>query len=136
MSSSILGTYQPVEFLFQYPIILPFHTVHGFLKARIGQHRKHGGCEAQCMKCGQEELPHAQGEGWRPKCQAAVAQEQLRGATPCPRSGATAERRYPTSKQRRLRRHRRAKRSYSTFQVRRGDPSKVRSSSCAFLEQL
>ena len=35
ISSSILGTYWPGEFLFQYPIILPFHTVHGFLKARI-----------------------------------------------------------------------------------------------------
>ena len=34
-SSSILGTYQPGEFLFQYPIILPFHTVLGVLKARI-----------------------------------------------------------------------------------------------------
>ena len=28
-------TYWPGEFLFQYPIILPFHTVHGVLKARI-----------------------------------------------------------------------------------------------------
>ena len=28
ISSSILGTYCPGEFLFQYPIILPFHTVH------------------------------------------------------------------------------------------------------------
>ena len=35
ISSSILGTYLPGEFLFQYPIILPFHTVHGVLKARI-----------------------------------------------------------------------------------------------------
>ena len=35
ISSSILGTYQPGELLFQYPIILPFHTVHGVLKARI-----------------------------------------------------------------------------------------------------
>ncbi|CAI9153926.1 unnamed protein product [Rangifer tarandus platyrhynchus] len=35
ISSSILGTYQPGEFLFQYPIILPSHTVHGVLKARI-----------------------------------------------------------------------------------------------------
>ena len=34
-SSSIMGTYQPGEFIFQYPIILPFHTVHGVLKARI-----------------------------------------------------------------------------------------------------
>ena len=35
ISSSILGTYRPGEFLFQYPIILPFHTVHGVLKERI-----------------------------------------------------------------------------------------------------
>ena len=34
-SSSILGTYQPGEFIFQCPIFLPFHTVHGVLKARI-----------------------------------------------------------------------------------------------------
>ena len=34
-ASSILGTYRPEEFLFQYPIILPFHTVHGVLEARI-----------------------------------------------------------------------------------------------------
>ena len=32
ISSSILGTYRLGEFLFQYPIILPFHTVHGVLK--------------------------------------------------------------------------------------------------------
>ena len=35
ISSSILGTYWPAEFLFHYPIILRFHTVHGVLKARI-----------------------------------------------------------------------------------------------------
>ena len=35
ISSSILGTYWPEEFLFHYPIILPLHTVHGVLKARI-----------------------------------------------------------------------------------------------------
>ena len=35
ISSSILSTYWPGEFLFQYPIILPFHTVHGVLKERI-----------------------------------------------------------------------------------------------------
>ena len=35
ISSSMLGTYRPGEFLFQYPIFLPFHTVHGVLKARI-----------------------------------------------------------------------------------------------------
>ena len=35
ISSSILGTYQPGEFIFQCPVFLPFHTVHGVLKARI-----------------------------------------------------------------------------------------------------
>ena len=35
ISGNILGTYWPGEFLFQYSIILPFHTVHGVLKARI-----------------------------------------------------------------------------------------------------
>ena len=35
ISSSILGTYRPGEFPFQYPIILPFHTVYGFIKASM-----------------------------------------------------------------------------------------------------
>ena len=35
ISSSILGTYQPGDFIFQCPIFLPFHTVHGVLKAGI-----------------------------------------------------------------------------------------------------
>ena len=35
ISSSILATYLSEEFLFQSPIFLPFHTVHGVLKARI-----------------------------------------------------------------------------------------------------
>ena len=34
ISSSILGTSWCGELLFWYPIILPFHTVHGVLKAR------------------------------------------------------------------------------------------------------
>ena len=34
-SKSILGTYRPEEFIFQCPIFLPFHTVHGVLKTRI-----------------------------------------------------------------------------------------------------
>ena len=33
ISSSILGTYWPGEFIFQCPIFLPFHTVCGVLKA-------------------------------------------------------------------------------------------------------
>ena len=35
ISSSILGTYRPGEFIFQCSIFLPFHTVDGVLKARI-----------------------------------------------------------------------------------------------------
>ena len=34
-SSSILGTYWPGEIIFQCCVFLPFHTVHGVLKARI-----------------------------------------------------------------------------------------------------
>ena len=37
ISNSILGTYWPGEFIFQCPIFLPFHTVHGVLKVRILQ---------------------------------------------------------------------------------------------------
>ena len=43
-----------------------------------------------------------------------------RGVTPCPRSGAAAERNNSMSKERWLRGRRRAERSYSTFKVRRG----------------
>ena len=35
ISSSILATYCPGDFIFQCPIFLPFDTVHGVLKARI-----------------------------------------------------------------------------------------------------
>ena len=35
ISSSIFGTYRPGEFIFQCPIFLLFHTVHGVLMARI-----------------------------------------------------------------------------------------------------
>ena len=35
ISSIMLGTYHPGEFIFQRPIFLPFHTVHGVLKGRI-----------------------------------------------------------------------------------------------------
>ena len=35
ISSSILGTYHPGEFIFQCPIFLPFHTIHGVLKTRV-----------------------------------------------------------------------------------------------------
>ena len=35
LSSSLLGTYWPGEFIFQCPVLLLFHAVHGVLKARI-----------------------------------------------------------------------------------------------------
>ena len=35
ISISILGTYRPGEFTFQCPILFPFHTVHGVLKASV-----------------------------------------------------------------------------------------------------
>ena len=35
ISSCILDAYWPWEFIFRCPIFLPFHTVHGVLKARI-----------------------------------------------------------------------------------------------------
>ena len=67
-----------------------------------------------------------------------VLLSHLYGATLCPRSGAAAERSYPTpevrgaaersnptSKEQRLHRRRRAERSYSTFKVRRGGPEEI-----------
>ena len=57
--------------------------------------------------------------------QAATAPERPRGATPRPRSGTAAGRRYPTSKEQWLRRHRRAERSYSMFKVRRGGGEEI-----------
>ena len=49
-----------------------------------------------------------------------MAQERLRGATPCPTPGAAAKRSNLTSKEWWLHGHRRAERSYSTLKVRRG----------------
>ena len=53
------------------------------------------------------------------KCQAVTVQERGRGCTPRSSSGAAAEKSYPTSRERWLRRRRRAERSYSTFKVRK-----------------
>ena len=50
---------------------------------------------------------------------------QPRGATPRPRSGAAAERSYPTSKEQWLRECRRVERSYSTFKARRGSCEEI-----------
>ena len=49
-----------------------------------------------------------------------MVQERPRGATACPRSGAVAERSNTMSKEQWLCGCRRAKRSCSTFKVRRG----------------
>ena len=57
--------------------------------------------------------------------QAAMAREQPRGATPCPRSGAAAERSNPTSKEQWLCGHRRVQRSYSMFKVRKGGNEEI-----------
>ena len=67
-----------------------------------------------------------------------MVQERRKGATPClklgrwlggatlhPRPGAAAERSNPMSKEQWLCRHRRAKRSYSTFKVRRGGGEEI-----------
>ena len=63
---------------------------------------------------GQEELPHIRGQVWR-----------LGRATPCPRSGVAGKRSNPTSKEPWVQWRRRAKRSYSTFKVRRGGGEKI-----------
>ena len=71
--------------------------------ARLSQHRS-----------GREELPHVRGQGRRPK-----------GGTVWPRLGKAAERSNPTSKEWWLHGCRRAKRSYSTFKVRRGGREEI-----------
>ena len=50
---------------------------------------------------------------------------EARGATPRPRSGEVARRSYPTSKEQQLCGCRRAERSYSTFEVRRGGHEEI-----------
>ena len=47
-----------------------------------------------------ESYPTSEVRGSGVECQAAMAQEWLRGATPCPRSGVMARRRYPVSEAR------------------------------------
>ena len=53
---------------------------------------------ATVQKRSWEELPHVRGRGSGWECQAAMVQEQPKGATPRPRPGAVARRSYPTSK--------------------------------------
>ena len=64
--------------------------------------------------------PSPKVRGGHREYQALSTQEWPRGATPGPRAGEAAERSNPTSKEQQLHGQRRAKRSYSTFKVRRG----------------
>ena len=73
-------------------------------------------------------------------CHAATAQERPRGAIPCLRSGAAAERSNPTSKEWWLRGRGGLRGATPSSRsggaaVRRCPSSKVRSSGCALLEQ-
>ena len=63
---------------------------------------------SEVMGGGWRELPHPRGQGWWPG-----------RATSCPKTGAAAERSNPMFKERWLCGRRRAKRSHSSFKVRR-----------------
>ena len=76
-----------------------------------------------CAEAPLSTSPKVRGGGQ--ECQAATTQEQPSGATPRPTSGEVADRSNPTSKEWRLHGRRRAERSYSTFQVRRGGREKI-----------
>ena len=71
ISGSILDTYWPGEFLFQYPIILPFHTVHD-------------------GDCSHEEIPHAKGKR-NPSKTVGVARRHQRADTLKPYSQKTSQ---------------------------------------------
>ena len=64
--------------------------------------------------------PSPKVRGSNQEYQAASAQERPRGGTPHLKSGVAAERSKPTSKEQWLHGRRRAKKSYSTFKIRRG----------------
>ena len=66
------------------------------------------------LESGITDMSYPMPEGW-----------WLRGATPCPRPGAGTERSNPMSKEQWLCCHRRAKRCYSTFKVRRGSGEEI-----------
>ena len=83
-----------------------------------------GSARLRLRRSGQKELSQVRGQG-----------QQLKGATPHPRSEAAAKRSNPVSKEQQLHGHRRAERSYPTFKVRRGNSYKLRTSGWALLEQ-
>ena len=91
---------------------LPSYLGFSYLGHGVSLH----GCssKAQPLLLTLDKVPHIRGQG-----------QWLRGATPCLRSGAAAERNNPMSKEQWLRGRRRAERSYSMFKVRRGDCEEI-----------
>ena len=67
------------------------------------------------LSMAERSYPTSEVRGSGGECQTAMVQEWLRGATPRPRSGGTAERRYPASEVRGV-----DERSYPTSEVRGG----------------
>ena len=97
---------------------------------RLASFLKRGGCNGPRRRAAKRSYPTPKFGAGDWEHQGAMAQELYqvwgqgrwpRGATPVPRSGAVAKRSNPMSKERWLRGRRRAKRSYSTFKVRRGN---------------
>ena len=99
----------------------------------MGWQRVGYNCDGPHRSMAERGYPSPKVRGSDRECQASSAQEWPRGATPCLRPGAAAKMSYPmpevraaaeksnpTSKERWLHGHRRAKRNYSMFKVRRG----------------
>ena len=83
------------------------------------------GCNGPSRSMAEKSYPASKVRGSGPECQAAMVQERQRGATPRPRPGAAAKRSNPMSTKQWLQMCRRAKRSYSTFKVRRGGSEEI-----------
>ena len=95
---------------------LLFYLVFSYLGRGVSLH----GCSIK-----EQSRARAARTGHRAQAAAMVHIVRPRGATPCPRSGATARRSNSTSKERWLRGCRRAERSYSTFKVKRGGGEEI-----------
>ena len=95
------------------------------MKYSLGTLQKRAGCDGPCRSVAKRSYSSPKVRGSDRECQAAMAQEWPRGATPRLRSGVAAERSYPTSKELWLHGHRLSERSYSTFKVRRGGHEEI-----------
>ena len=104
----------------------------------MGWQRVGYNCDEPRRSMAERGYPSPRVRGGDQECQASLAQERPRGATPCLRSGAAAkmsypmpevravaERSNPTSKEWRLHGRRRAKRNYSMFNVRSGGREEI-----------